>query len=176
LTHKGVEEDGREKEDAWVKERRAHGEEISRSEVGAGAVFACEVEEVLVGGCRGDVGGSVEEEFEVEELGFDGGVGAFDVGVGVRASGRVEAMESAQGSDGAVKAVRAVVDGVAVELGAQVGADLDLGEGHAMVAQVVEHASDGESGIGFGKGGGIGEEEGASGLVADGVLEAGQAA
>jgi hypothetical protein len=106
LTQERVKEDGREKEDAWGKERRAHGEEIGRSEVGARAVFAGEVEEVLVGGGGGDEGGSVVEMFEVEEFGFDGGVAGFDVGVGVWASGRVEAMEGTRGGDGAVKAVR----------------------------------------------------------------------
>jgi hypothetical protein len=176
LTQERVEEDGREKEDARMKERRAHGEEIGRSEVGTGAVFAGEVEEVLVGGGGGDEGGSVGKVFEVEEFGFDGCAAGFDVGVGVGASGRVEAMECPRGGDGAVKAVRAVVDGVTVELGAQVGADFVLGQRDAMVAQVVEHACDGEGGIGFGEGGGVGQKEGASGLVADGVLEAGQAA
>jgi hypothetical protein len=100
-----------------MKERRAHGEEIGRGEVGAGAVLAGEVEEVLVGGNGGDEGGGVGEVFEVEELGFDGGVAAFDIGVGVRAGGRIEAMEGAQDGDRAVEAVRAGVDGVAVELG-----------------------------------------------------------
>ncbi|TAG28596.1 MAG: hypothetical protein EAZ36_05650 [Verrucomicrobia bacterium] len=71
--------------------RSAKSKEVGGRGAVAGAVFAGEVEEVLVGGDRGEEVVGAGEGFEVEELGFDGGVAAFDggvcVGVGVGVGG-----------------------------------------------------------------------------------------
>ena len=49
-------------------------------------------------------------------------------------------MLGAGGQDGAVEPVWSVVDGVAIELAAEVGAYFNLGEVDAVGAQVVEYA------------------------------------
>ncbi len=156
--------------------RGALGEECGRGAVTAGAVFTGEVEAVLVGGDGGEEERRAGEVLQVEALGLDGGVAAFDVdvGVGVGAGGRIEAVARAGGDEAAVEAVGAVVDGVAVELAAQIGAHLDLGQVEAVGAEVREDAGRGERGVGFRAVGGVGEEERAGGFVADRVLERGQ--
>lgn len=175
LPHRQVEDDGRQEEDFGTEVRGALGEEFGRSVITTGAVLAGEVEEGLVGGDGGEEVRGVAEGFQVEELGFDGGVAAFDVGVGVGASGRVEAVRGAGGGEGAVEAVGAVVDGVAVELAAEVGAHFEVGEVEAVLAQVRGDAGGGERGVGLREVGGVGEEERAGGFVADGILETGHA-
>ena len=155
--------------------RGARGEEIGRSEIATGAVLAGEVEEVLVGGDGGEEVGGVAEGFQIEELGFDGGVAAFDVGVGVRVGGGIEAVGGADRSEGTVKTVGAVAHGVAVKLGAEVGAQDQFSEIEAVCGEVGEHALECERGVGFREFAGVGEEEGPEGFAANRILETGHA-
>ena len=127
----------------------ARDEDVGWGAIATGAVLAGEVEEVLVGGDRVEEVGGPPEVLEVEELGLDGGVTALDVGVGVGAGWRVEAVLGAGGQDGAVESIRTVVDGVAVELAAEVGAYFNLGEVDAVDAQVLEYAVQREGGVGL---------------------------
>ena len=53
-----------------------------------------------------------------------------------------------QAGAGAVKAVGAIVDDVALKLGADVGAQLDLGEVNALGFEVFAQAADDEAGVG----------------------------
>lgn len=175
LTHLGVEQHGGKEENFGAEVRGAFGEEIGRGGVAAGAVFAGEVEEVLVGGRGGEEVRGVVETFQIEELGFDRGVAAFDIGIGVGVGRRVEAVSGADGREGAVKTVGTVVDGVAVELGAEVGADDQLGEVEAVRGEVGQHALERERGVGFREFAGVAQEERAERFAANGVLEAGHA-
>jgi hypothetical protein len=81
----------------------------------------------------------------------------------------------ADGGEGAVKPIVSVVDGVGVELGAEVGAHDQLGEVEAVGLEVRGDAGGGEGGVDLGEFAGVGEEEGAEGFAANGVLEAGHA-
>src|SRR5579859_2996674 len=74
-----------------------------------------------------------------------------------------------------MEAIGPVVAGVAVKLGAQVGADLHFGQLDAEALEMLEQPGAGQAGIGLGQLGGIGEEDGPGGFVAQSVLEAGQA-
>ena len=112
---------------------------------------------MLVGGDSVEEVGGPPEALEVEELGLDGGVTALDVGVGVGPGWRVEAVLGAGGQDGAVEAVRSVVDGVAIELAAEVGAYFNLGEVDAVGAQVLEYALQREGGVSLRQVGCVGE-------------------
>ena len=56
-----------------------------------------------------------------------------------------------------MEAVRSVVDGVAIELAAEVGAYFNLGEVDAVGAQVLEYALQREGGVSFRQVGGVGE-------------------
>ena len=58
-------------------------------------------------------------------------------------------MGGADGGEGAVKPVLAVMHGVAVELGAEVGAHDQLAEVEPVRGEVGEHALAGERGVGF---------------------------
>jgi hypothetical protein len=141
----------------------------------AGAVFASEVEPGLIGGDGAEEVGFSVERLEVKKLGLDGGVEGFDVGIGVGPCGRVEAVAHAGIKQAAMEAVGAVAAGVTVKLGSEIGADLDLIEGDAEAAQVLDEARAGKRGIGLGQLGGVGQEDGAGGLVPEGVLEPRQA-
>jgi len=151
------------------------GEKVGGRVVAARAVFAREVEEVLVGGGGGEEVGRIAEGLEVEELRFDGGVAAFDVGVGVGVCRRIEPVGGADRGKSAVKTVVAVVHCVTVELGAEVGAHDQLREIKAVSLEVRGDARGGEGGVGFRQFAGVGEKEGAEGFAADGVLEPGHA-
>jgi hypothetical protein len=70
-----------------------------------------------------------------------------------------------------VEAVGAVVDGVAVELGAQIGAHEQLREVEAVRAKVIEDALQRQGGVGFRQLGGVGEEKGSAAFAANRVLE-----
>lgn len=149
LTQWGIEEDGREQEHSRVDVGSAGGENLGRRAEATGAIFAGEVEEVLVGGDGGEEVGRAGEVFEIEELGLDGGVAAFDIGIGIGTCGGIEAMPGARGGDAAVEAVRAVVDGVAIELAAQVSAHFEVRQSDAVRFEVREDAGLGECGVGF---------------------------
>jgi hypothetical protein len=105
LTLEGIRQDGRQKQDERVELRGVFCGQLKRSLVGAGAVAAGEVEEVPAGGGGGEEVLWAVEGFEVEELTFDGGMGAFDIGVAVGSGGRVEAVVRIGGEDGAVEGV-----------------------------------------------------------------------
>jgi hypothetical protein len=98
----GVGQDRGQEEDLGTDVRGARGEEIGRGEVAACAVFAGEVEAMLVGRESGEEVGGVGESLHVEELRHDGGVAGFDVGVGAGMGGRIEAV----GGTTAVRALR----------------------------------------------------------------------
>jgi hypothetical protein len=86
--------------------------------------------------------------------------------------GGIEDVFGPGGFNGLVEAVWGVMDGVAVELDAEVGADLDGFD--AVALEVGEKVFYGEGGVGFGEFVGVVKEESAGGFVADGVLEAGK--
>ena len=67
--------------DLGAEVRSVLGEKLGGSVIAEGAVLADEVAEDLVGGDGGQDVGRAAEVFQSEELGFDGGVAAFDIGV-----------------------------------------------------------------------------------------------
>ena len=100
----------------------------------------------------------------------------FDIGIGIGTGGRVEPMFGTEGLlNGKVKALRSVVEGVAVKFRAQVGSNDDLASIAAMLLEVFEETLDAQGGVGFGEFVAVGQELGATGEFANGVLEAGQA-
>ena len=151
-------------------------EEVGGAFVTARAVLASGVVPELVRGSLGEEVGVGGEDLSIEQFGFDGVVNTFDIGIGIGTSGRVEAVFGAEGLlDGEVKALGAVVDGVAVKFRAQVGSDDGLASIDAMLLEVSEETLDAQGGVGFGEFVAVGQELGATGQFADGVLEAGQA-
>jgi hypothetical protein len=91
-------------------------EEIGAAFIPARAILASGVVPELIGCRLSEEIGFGGEDLSIEEFGFDGIVNTFDIGVGIRAGGRVEAVFGAEGLlDGEVKAFGSVVDGVAVK-------------------------------------------------------------
>jgi hypothetical protein len=152
------------------------GQKICGVFVSTRAVFSGGVVPELVGGSFGEEVGFGGKDLGIEVFGFNGVVDAFDIGVGVGASGRIEAMLGTEGLlDGEMKAFGPVVDCIAVEFRAQVSGDDDLASIDAMLSEMLEEACDAQGGIGFGELVAVGQELGAAGELANGVLEAGQA-
>jgi len=90
----------------------------------------------LVGVDLGKEVGPMLEVLRVEEFPLDGAVYGFDIGVGVGTMRRVELVARAPALlDGADEAVGLEVHGVAIELGAKVGANLDFPQVHAVSGQ-----------------------------------------
>jgi hypothetical protein len=151
-------------------------EEIGGAFITARAVLASGVVPELIGCRLSEEVGFGGEDLSIEEFGFDGIVNTFDIGVGIRTGGRVEAVFGAEGLlDGEVKAFGSVVDSVAVKFRAQVGSDNGLASIDAMLLEVFEETVDAQGGVGFGEFIAVGQELGATGEFANGVLEAGQA-
>ena len=151
-------------------------QEVGGALIASGTVLASGIVPELVGGGFGEEVSFGGKDVGIEQFGFDGVMHTFDIGVGIGASGRVEAVFGAEGLlDGEVKALGPVVDGVAVKFRAQVGSDDDLAGIDAVALEVLEEALDGEGRIGFGEFVAVGQELRAAGEFAKGVLEAGQA-
>ena len=152
------------------------GQQICGTFIAPRAVFAGGVVPELVGSDFGEEVGFGRKDLGVEQFGFNGVMDAFDIGVSVGASGRIEAMLGAEGLlEGEMKAFRPIVDGVAIELRSQVGGDDDLVRIDAVVLEVFEETFNAEGGVGFGEFVTVGQELGAAGEFTNGVLEAGQA-
>ena len=67
------------------------------------------------------------EDLGVEQFGFNGGMDAFDVGIGVWASRRIEAMLGVVFLfDGLMETVGLIIEGLAIEFGTQIGGDHDF--------------------------------------------------
>ena len=156
--------------------RSFEGEQIGGTFVTPRTVFTRGVVPELVGGGFGQEVGFGGKDLGIEQFRFDGGMNAFDVGVGVGAGRRIEAVLGLVFLfDGQMETTDLVVDGIAIEFDAQIGGEDDLGRIDAVVFEVFKKAVDGEGGVGFGKFVAVGQELGAAGKFADGVLEAGQA-
>ena len=79
------------------------GQEVEGTLVAVGAVLAASFNEIWQVAILVQKVGAVGEEVGVEELGLDGGVDAFDVGVGVGAAGCKRRSKSAAGGAGKVQ-------------------------------------------------------------------------
>ena len=151
-------------------------QQVGGAFVSAGTVFAGGVVPELVGGSFGEEIRFGREDLGIEQFGFDGVVNALDVGVGIGAGRRIEAVLGLIFLfDGPVKAADLIVGGVAVVFGAEVGGDDDLRGVEAVVFEMGEEAIHGQGGVSFGEFIAVGQELGAARQFADGVLEAGQA-
>jgi hypothetical protein len=151
-------------------------EEIGGALVAARANFASGVVPELIGGRLSEEVRFGGEDLSIEELGFNGVVNTFDIGIGIGTGGRVEPMLGAEGLlNGEVKALGSVVDGAAVKFRDQVGSDNGLASIDAMLLEVFEEALDAQGGVGFREFVAVGQELGTTGEFANGVLEAGQA-
>ena len=103
-------------------------QEVGRALVAAGTVFTSGVVPELVSGGFGEEISFGGKDLSIEEFGLDGVMHTFDIGIGIGAGGRVEAVLGPKGLlDGKVKAHRPVVNGIAIEFAAQVSGDDDLG-------------------------------------------------
>src|SRR6267142_4845333 len=126
------------------------GQEIGRALIAARAVFAGDVVPELVSSTFGEEVGSRVKTLSVVKLGFDGVMDTFDIGVGIRTGGRVEGMLGAPALlDGEVKAFRAIVYGIAIELSAQIGGNDHLASIDLVLVEMFEESFDRESGGGF---------------------------
>ena len=173
---KRLQGDGVEQEDFGREVGRFEGEEVGGALVVPGTVLASGVVPELVGGGFGEEISFRGKDLGIEEFGFDGVMDAFDIGIGIRAGGRVKAVLRTEGLlDGEVKALRAVVKGIAIEFAAQVGGDDDLAGIDVVALEVFEEAFDAKGRIGFGEFVTVGQELRAAGEFANGVLEAGPA-
>ena|SRR6267142_156509 len=151
------------------------GQEIGRALIAARAVFAGDVVPELVSSTFGEEVGSRVKTLSVVKLGFDGVMDTFDIGVGIRTGGRVEGMLGAPALlDGEVKAFRAIVYGIAIELSAQIGGNDHLASIDLVLVEMFEESFDRESGVGLGEFVAISQELGTAGQFPDGVLEARQ--
>ena len=102
------------------------GQQVGRAFVAARTVLAGGVVPELIGGLGKEIcfGG---KNLSIEEFGFDGVVDTFDIGIGIGAGRRIEAVLGVEGLlDAQVKTVGPIMDGIAIELDAQVGGDDDL--------------------------------------------------
>jgi len=152
--------------------RSFEGEQIGGTFVTPRTVFTRGIVTELVGGGFSQEVGFGGKDLGIEQFGFDGGVNTFDVGVGVGAGRRIEAVLGLMFLfDRQMEATDLVVDGIAIKFDSQIGGEDDLGGIDAVVFEVLEKAVDGEGGIGFGKFVAVGQELGAAGKFADGVLE-----
>ena len=152
------------------------GEQVGGAFVAARAVFAGSVVPELIGDGLGEEIGFGRKNLSIKEFGFDGIVDAFDVGIGVRAGRRIKAVLGAEGLlDAQMKALGPIMEGIAIELDAQVGGEDDLVGIQAVLLEVSQKAPDGESGVGFGEFVAVSQELSAAGEFADGVLEVRQA-
>ena len=147
-------------------------QQLQRTAPATAAVLAGDVVPELVGVCLGEEVRSIREALRVEELPLDGAVHRLDIGIGVGTMRRVEFMlRSPLLFDGADETVGSEVDGIAIELGTEVGADFDLAQVNTVSGQVCEEAVDGQCCIGLGEFVAVGEELGADAALADGGLE-----
>ena len=156
--------------------RSFEGEQIGRAFVTAGTVFARGIVPELVSGRFSKEVGFGRKDLSIEQFGFDGVVDAFDIGIGIGTGRRIEAMFGLVFLlDGGVETAELVMNGIPIELAAQIGGDDHLGSIQAVVFKVFEKTIGGEGGIGFGEFIAIGQELGAARQLPDGVLETGQA-
>ena len=150
-------------------------QEVGGTFVTARTVFASGVVPKLI---RGSLGKEVpfgRKDLGIEQFGFDGVMNAFDVGIGIGTGRGVEAVFGAEALlDGEMKTFGPVVNGVTVELDAQVGGDHHLLGIQAMLLEMFEETFDGERRVSFGKFVAVGQELSAARQLADGVLEMGQ--
>jgi hypothetical protein len=152
------------------------GQKVCGALIATGGVLASGVVPELIGGGLSEEVGFGGEDLSIEQFGFDGIVNTFDIGIGIGTGGRIEPVFGAEGLlDGEVKALRSVVEGVAVKFRAQVGSDDGLTSIDALLLEVFEETLDAQGGVGFGEFVAVGQELGAAGELADRVLEAGQA-
>jgi len=151
-------------------------QEVGGTFVTARTVFASGVVPELIRGGLGEEVRFGRKDLGIEQLGFDGVVDTFDIGIGIGTGGRVEAMLGIEGLlDGEMKAFGPVVNGIPVEFNPQIGGDDNLVGVHAMLLQVFKETLDGEGRVGFGEFVAVGQELSAARQFADGVLETGQA-
>lgn len=176
LGKKRLQRDGVEQEYFGREMRSFEGEQIGWVFITARTVFAGGVVPELVGSGFGQEVGFGRKDLGVKQFGFDGGMNTFDIGVGVGAGRWIEAVFGLIFLlDGQMEALGSVMNGIAIEFDAQIGGEDDLRSIDAVVFEVLEKAVDGEGGVGFGKFVAIGQELGAAGKFADGVLETRQA-
>ena len=151
------------------------GEKVGRTLVTARTIFARGVVPELISRGLGEEVSLGGKDLSIEQLGFDGVMDTFDIGIGVGTGGRVEAVLGAEALlDAEMKALGPVMDGIAIELDAQIGGEDDWVGIQAVLLQVSQKAPDGEGGVGFGQFVAVGQELGAAGQFANGVLEVGQ--
>jgi hypothetical protein len=164
-----------EQEDFWRDEGSFGSQEIGWAFVTAGAVFASGVVPKLVSGAFGKEIGSAIKALSIIELGFDGVVDTFDICIGIRAGRRIKGVLGAPALfDGEVKAFWPIMDGIAIELRAQIGGDDHLAGIHFVLVQMFEESFDGEGGVCLGQFVAVSQELSATGEFSDGVLEARQ--
>jgi hypothetical protein len=127
-------------------------QEVGGAFVAPGTILASGIVPELVGGGFGEEIGFGGKDLSIEEFGFDGVMHTFNIGIGIGARRRVEAVLSTEGLlDGEVKALGPVVNGIAIEFATQVGSDDDLAGIDAVALEVFEEAMDAEGRIGFGE-------------------------
>ena len=176
VTHLGGEKmlqsDGGKQEDCGTHTRGFLRQQLQRTAPAAAAVLAGDVVPELVGVHFGKEVGPVIEALGIEELPLDRAVDGLDIGVGVGTVRWVELVARAPLLlDGPDEAVGAHVDGVAVKLGAQIGADFHFPQIDTVRGQVGQEAVGGQCGVGLGQRLAVGEELGADAAFADGGLE-----
>ena len=102
-------------------------QQIGGAFIAARAIFTRSVVAELIGGGSSKEVGFRSKDLGVEQFGFDGGVDAFHIIVGIGTGWRIEAVLGLIFLfDGRVETPRLVMDGVAVELNAQIGGEDDL--------------------------------------------------
>ena len=159
-------------ENSWGDVRGFEDEQISGGFISARAVFAGGIVPELVGGNFAEEIICGSKDLGIEELGFDGVVDAFAVGVGVGTGGGIEAMLGLMFLlDRGVESAGLILVGVAVELGAQIGGEDNGGGIQAMRFEVLEKAVHGQGGIGFGEFVAVSQELSPTGKFADGILK-----
>ena len=126
-------------------------QEVGRVFVTPASIFAGDVVPELVGGGFGKEVGASSKDLSVVKFTFNGRMDTFDIRVGVGTSGWIEAVGGFPFLlDGLVEAFGLIVDGISIELDAQIGLDHSLGAIHTMGFEVSHEAVDGEGGIRFG--------------------------
>ena len=161
-----------EQEDSGIEVRRFLFQEVQGAFPVPRAIFAAHIVPELIGGHFGKEVLGIAEVFQIVEFGFNGAVDAFDIAIGVGAGRRDEAMRGAKECfDSVGKAAVSFAVGGTIELAAVVGLDNDLIELDAVSLEVFEQAASGQIGVGEADFIGVGQELGAAGEFAQGVLK-----
>ena len=151
-------------------------EQIGWAFVTTGTIFARGIVPELVGGRFGQEVAFRRKDLSIEEFGFDGVVDAFDIGIGVGTGRRIEAMFGLVFLlEGGVETTELVMNGIPIELTAQIRGNDHLRSIQAVVFKVLEKTIGGEGGIGFGKFIALSRELGAARQLPEGVWKTGQA-